>query len=519
MTRDRPSWMEIGIASGLLLLLGIAAFYSHLRHGGFYYDDWSNAALTHYSGSFGNTLTNYWHLTSYRPVLVLYVPLTHIVFGTHMHFHLLWSVGLGVLQSASLYLLLRTLRVERIHSAAIAALVLIFPTTDSTRLWATASMTSLAISFYLLGATVALHGIGGTCRRPRLVHAGAVALYALSVGTYEATAGLVLFSFFLYWCATNWRRALSRSAVDAAVLAAMLLTFTPRNSHPVQSFHTQVLHAKTMLTQGLTVLSQAAVPFGQAQRLPVLLPMVAIVALAAWRWARTRALELQRWLVMACLSAMVIVAGYAVFIPADPYYSPLRIGLGNRTNVVSALGLIPLVYSVAVLAGLLLFQRMRLAGTAAALTGALVAVVVGLGYLHDLRADETRWDRAFLMEEQALGVMRGVVKHPPRNATLYSFDWPGFATPGVTVFSTFWDLNGAVKLQWHDGSLQGYPVLAPVTCGPTTLKVPADPVAKPYGNVFFIDIPMAAGERIRNRAQCIAATQRFHPGIAVAAPS
>jgi hypothetical protein len=509
----------MGIASVLLLALGIVAFFPHLRHGGFYYDDWANAALTHYSGSFGNTLTNYWHLTSYRPVLVLYVPLTHIVFGTHMHFHLLWAVGLGALQSACLYLLLRTLRMERIHSAAIAALVLVFPTTDSTRLWATASMTSVAISFYLLGATVALRSLREGCRRPWLVHAGGVVLYALSVATYEATAGLVLFSFFLYCCVTNWRRALGRSAVDVAVLAAMLLIFTSRNTHPVQNFHTQVLHAKTMLTQGLTVLAQAAVPFGQAQRAPVLVPAAVIVCLAAWRWVQTRAPELQRWLVTAGLALMVIVAGYAVFIPADPYYSPLSIGLGNRTNVVSALGLITLVYSIAVLAGLLLSERTRVVRRGAMLAGALAAIVIGVGYLHDLRADEARWDRAFRMEEQALGVMRGAVKHPPANATLYSFDWPGFATPGVTVFSTFWDLNGAVKLQWHDGSLRGYPVLAPVTCGPTTLKVPADPTPKPYGNVFFIDIPAGVGVRIRSRAQCLAATQRFHPGIAVAAPS
>src|SRR4051812_21841981 len=224
LDRDQPRLAEVAVASGLLLILGVLVFLPHLRHGGFYYDDWANGALARYPGngnSFGDALTAYWNLTSYRPVLVLYVPLTHIVFGTHMHVHLLWSVGLGVLESASLYLLLRSLGMERLHSWLIAALVLVFPTTDSTRLWATASMTSLAISLYLLGAVLAVRALRNPPRRLWPVHLASVALYVLSVATYEATAGLVVFSFLLYRCVTSWRLALRRTAVDVAALLAV----------------------------------------------------------------------------------------------------------------------------------------------------------------------------------------------------------------------------------------------------------------------------------------------------------
>jgi hypothetical protein len=307
--------------------------------------------------------------------------------------------------------------------------------------------------------------------------------------------------------------------VDVAALLAVLLIFTRRNAHTVQSFHNELDHVWLIVKQGATVLAQATVPFGNAQRLPVLLPMAVIALLAFVRWRVTRSPELRRWLTVAGLSLVATAAGYAVFVPADAYYSPLTAGLGNRTNVVAALGLIPLVYSVAMLAGLLIFERPRLGMRAAAACAAAAGLLIGIGYVHDLRADEGRWDRAFTMEQQALGVMRGAVQHPPPNSTLYSFGWPGFATPGVSVFSASWDLNGAVKLQWHDPSLQGYPVLGPVTCGSTGLTVPTEPVANPYGRIFFVDIPSGAVAQIRSKAQCVAASQRFHPGIGVAAPS
>ena len=36
---------ELALASFALLVLAVIVFGSHIRHGGFYYDDWANAAL------------------------------------------------------------------------------------------------------------------------------------------------------------------------------------------------------------------------------------------------------------------------------------------------------------------------------------------------------------------------------------------------------------------------------------------------------------------------------------------
>src|SRR4051794_1887037 len=149
----RPlSGRELGLAWAALAILAILAFTPHIRHGGFYLDDWSNAAgALHPPGGpgIGNVLSYFDEITVYRPVLVVYVPLTYLVFGMNMGLHLAWAAALAVIVAAILYGLLRSLGVPWVHALLIAALVLLFPWFDSTRFWATADQVSLAIAFLL----------------------------------------------------------------------------------------------------------------------------------------------------------------------------------------------------------------------------------------------------------------------------------------------------------------------------------------------------------------------------------
>src|SRR6185312_15111321 len=77
---SRPSVRELFIAWAALALLSLLVYAPHVRHGGFYLDDWANAATTLYPPK-GGALDAFSNLTLYRPVLVLYVPLTYFVFG------------------------------------------------------------------------------------------------------------------------------------------------------------------------------------------------------------------------------------------------------------------------------------------------------------------------------------------------------------------------------------------------------------------------------------------------------
>lgn len=76
-----PSLREVAFATVALGVFAFLAFRSHITHGSFYYDDWSNAALTAYpphSGFFGS-LEAFWELTGYRPLLAFYIPTLHTI--------------------------------------------------------------------------------------------------------------------------------------------------------------------------------------------------------------------------------------------------------------------------------------------------------------------------------------------------------------------------------------------------------------------------------------------------------
>ncbi|HEX8856972.1 MAG TPA: hypothetical protein VF752_15360, partial [Thermoleophilaceae bacterium] len=470
---------------------------------------------------FFDAIKFFWDFTSYRPVLVLYVPLTHEVFGAHFTAHLAWSIGLAVAMSASLYLLLRTLRMEPLHAGLISVLVLLFPQSDSTRLWSTASMTSLAITIFLLGVVVALHAFEARGRRALLLHAASMALYLLSVMTYEVTAPAALSVIVLYALRFPLRVVWKRWIADVGLIGLTLLLVTRSGNHEIQTFAQMRHHVKLIADQGVTVFARTVVPFGDPARWLVAGVVAAILVAALVVWARTRDRMLRRWLVVAGVAVWGVVVGYAMFIPADAYYSPLTAGLGNRTNVLASIGLVTLVYSAAIIAGTLLARGMRAERRSptllAAGAAALVAIVIGVGYAQDLEHDIDRWDTAYQMENSVITVLRGTLKHPPHGSTIYTFQAPGFYTPGVPVFSASWDLNGAVKMHFHDRTLAAFPVLAPLACGATTVTSTVGMPPASYGNAVFVNIASGQAEQIMSRKQCESALKRFRPGVFEAA--
>lgn len=144
-------------------------------------------------------------------------------------------MGLGVLTSAAFYGLLRALRLRRLDAGALAALALLFPASDSTRLWLGAGAVNLSILLVLLGALLALHGLRQPGKRAAVLHAGAVVLYLLGLMTYEAVAPAILVSGLLYRLRSPWRSALPRWAVDASAAVLVLAVVTSRTFYEVPS--------------------------------------------------------------------------------------------------------------------------------------------------------------------------------------------------------------------------------------------------------------------------------------------
>ena len=194
------AWVALG-------LLGVLTYLPHILHGGFYLDDWSNGAATLNNpdgNSFGQVLSTYASATDFRPVLILYVPATYWVFGMTLWLHLAWASLLAILVAWFLYANLRKLDVPWIHALAISGLVLIYPWFDSTRLWITADQITLSTALALGGLWLSLIGIE---RRSWNWHVPAMALFGLSILSYEITTPAIAAFGVIYVWRFGWERA------------------------------------------------------------------------------------------------------------------------------------------------------------------------------------------------------------------------------------------------------------------------------------------------------------------------
>lgn len=515
------AWRELGIAWALLVLVGIAAFAANIRDSGFSTDDWSNAVISLQTpGGVGGVLSEYADITPYRPLLILYVPLTYWVFGTHMGFHLAWSVALGIFVSGMLYGLLRECRLPRLHAFLVAALLLVFPWADSTRMWPTASMASLAIGLGVAGIWVALIGLRRGSRR---LHVAAVALYLASILTYEITAAMIAAAGLLYIARHGWRAARLRWAADLAVVIAAAAWNSSTTPRP-QAFQVAALwsHFKLIVREGGGLVARSAVPGGLPSTTLVLLVLLAVFVVAgALAWGRrgsALAWNLRPWLLLGLGGAAVIVVGWAIFVPTDPYYTPTVYGFTNRVNALAAVGLAMFLYAAAGVIGTLVGRlRPRTPVLAVAVTVA-ITVVLGGSYVKVLDRHSDLWVGAFRGEMGALGQIASQYPRLPSNSTLLTFGYPGYQAPGVPIFDVKWDLNSALKLQYDDPTVSGYPVVAPakVRCSEKGVEAAGGAIAGlpliPYGRAILFDVPTGRHVVPSNAARCKSMLPGFVPG-------
>jgi hypothetical protein len=452
---------------------------------------------------------------------VLYLPLENAILGADPAVHVLWTLALAVAVSFLVYLALGRLGFERVHAFAVAALLLVFPFFDSTRLWATANLTQLAVALCVAGLLVALRGLSDA-RAPRGAiahHAGALALYLLGIFTYEATAPFVALFGALYRVQAPWTRVARRWGADLGVVAVAVAWVWIESPRRPQSLAADLRHARAMADQAASVLADAARPFGYAGRLTTLAALGVLVgaALLLYRLLPPRddaRAALGRWVVTAAAGVVFAVAGWLMFVPAAAYYLPAGSGVINRTNAVASVGIVLTVYACVVLGVTLLFRGVARWRTLAGVAAGLVAVLLAAGYVRDVRRDVDVWTRAARRADGVLAALDRAVGRPPHGATLYVFGAPAFEAPGVPVFVA-WDLAGAVQLRWDDASLRALAVTAgtSIECGATRVR-PVIPVWGPmssvsYRAVFFVGAGAARAIRIRTARDCRAASARF----------
>jgi hypothetical protein len=430
---------ELAVAAVALVAFGGVVLAGHVVLGSFYDGDWRLAAGVRFDG-FSSTAHGILS-TGHRPLQAIYLPLVVWVTGEHAHAALTLVALAHVAMCGALYVFLRTLGFELLHAAAITLLAFVFPFADSNWMYVTGSTGTVAVTLWLLGATVALYGLREPGRRSGVLHGVAVALYVASVLTYELALAAVLASVALYAGRAPRALVLRRWAIDVAAMVPVLLVETRavgvlpgHDTTPTSSLFSQLGH---LITGGGTVIGSSLEPFGAPPRVVVLVLAVAVVVTGLAVRVRDRSADpqLRRWLAIAGASSAGVIVAWLVLLPFDERVTAP--GVGNGINAFAGLWICVMVYAVAMLLAALATHRLRPRRWTPYL-GSAIAVVVAAGYVHRADSDKSNWALASLYQHRELvAIGRG---RPHRTRVR--------AAPGIPVFGSTAELAAAVRLTY-----------------------------------------------------------------------
>jgi len=525
--------MELALVGALLALLAAVVYGPHARAGGFLSDDWAIHALLKFSGDQGffgaiQTLLDQPNI-SQRPGFAIYLAAVDGVFGMHPGYYLAWAAAMGVVLALSVYWVLRLMKLPALVAGSVSPLILLFPGADAVRLWITASGAQLAVTLAVLGfglAILALRAEG----RPRIaMHAASVALFAASLLFQEVALAVMCASVLMYVLVAPWREAVMRWVVDLVVLVPIAVIVTSKTSFERQDGPGMVEHARTMFSDAQTLLTSVVVPGGVDKWLIV--AAVLVVVGAAIAVARSLApedpdrVELRRYLVTALAGTVVVVAGYAMYVPGIDYYTPAAYGIGNRVNNVASIGWALLLVSIAMLAVTL--ARRAIPGSRGYVQAiALCALLlVALQYAGQVRADASRYQKAYATGARALATMRARVPKPPAGSLVLAFGQPIEQVAGIPVFGNTYDMTSSVQLLWNEPkivSIPAYPDMK-LDCRRRALELASARIEQrtasvPYGRAYFVNTVSGVYVVPRDRAACVRVTKTWKRSPLAAEP-
>lgn len=501
------------LAGALLALLAFAIYLPHIIRGGWYLDDWITIArMSEASGLMG--AFDSMRELSYRPGLAFSLSLFYTIAGQDQTVYLVIGVALAAIQGWLFYLVMRVLRVQAVVAAIAAAIFIVLPVIDSTRLWLAAFPIQVSATLYLLGVLTALHGVAHARGRRALAwHAGAVCLYVASMLTYELVAGLIAVTPLLYAARSGCSAALRRALPDLGSIVVVLAIIAPRAA----SDRDATLTLGFLWDRAVQILVEAEKIFRWLLPSPEVLggPVGLFLLLAGILGAGIAigrrdhdARGFAGWARIAALGAVFALAGLVMLLPADPYFVPRISGMGNRTGAFAAFGAVLLLMALIVLAfaGLgALLKRPRLgfvlATVAILVTGANLAV-------REVR-QQGPWADAWQQEQSVIAdIDTAIDGRPPDGTGIVSFNHTTFILPAdVSVFAYSWDLYGALWETYDQPELAAQPWVPEATCGPAGIAFPDESTptrSEPYGyrKLLFVDVSARAAIPIRTKKQC-----------------
>lgn len=517
---------ELALALVLSILATAILFGPHVIDGGRHLDDWWLGMTVRFPHSLGfSSAYDYLNVNSGpRPGAIAWWLVTYKLLGIHDVWQRGAGAGLTALLCTVFYLLLRELRLSRAAAGAIALLSLSLPVADSLHFWLTPEVGQLGLACCVAGLLLALRAL----RSPGLwavwLHVAALVLYLVSLSIAETTLPFISLSLLLYRTRVGWRRALASWSADAILVVAAAIHYAssvpPRRTLALGS-EGYLEHIHVLAANGLKLFAGTLVPFARGWTWVVVIGAVTLLlAAVAFRTLRTAELPPQladqrRWLIAGVLGATLAAVSYVIYIPANGVYQPLAPGSGNRVNIGVLLPLSVLTFAVLrLLAGVI--RRPRWSQVLCT----VLFLVVLVASVQRLLVDRALWDGAAKWQRTVLASVHRLLPSPRPGTSLLLFGAPGVVTrfaevgtisynESAPVFSTWWELDAAVKLSYGRADLDAYPVWsyqAPqLLCGRAYVyQLGLDGVrhALAYGHVYVIDAGGAHAVELTGSAQC-----------------
>lgn len=524
-------WQELAVVSLLITVLAFVVFGWYAFHGGFIADDWVNADhyYFHPEPGFWGAVDNY--QTPSRPIAAVYVTLTYSVLGMHFDQHLVLSVILASFLSIAYFAFLRTLGLGLPWALAAAAILLVFPSSDSTRLWSTGSQINLFIGLYLVAMVVAIGGrrrFGPAPGIPAvLTQVVASVLAVIAVGGYEIVAPAVLLSFVLYRWVGGRGGTLWRWLIDAIPTLLLLVLYTRKFGAGGAAGGKQLLENVHIVLDGaVAILAYSLYPQRALTTPWVLVALVAGILLVT-QLVRQMAPPspdrdaIARWSLPILLALAGVIVGYTMIVPVADRYAINAPGVLNRTNCFAALGISALIVFLAAVVGAMVAGAVpRISSQARALvrtavTALLILSVIGV-YTVRVTQDADRWTQASDIQGEILTQAQELLPSPPNDATIFTSPYPGNAAPGVPAFGGGGnnDEVGAFKITYDSDEIRAFPLIIGVglTCEPDQMsQVNAGNSETEYGKGLLMDLRRRIVYRPLNQRQCISATRLMEP--------
>lgn len=477
---------DVVVAAGLSLV-AVIAHGRYALSAGFVYDDWAEVANNVFSGR---------EPLSYRPVATLLTWAAVGAFGRNPTAYYIWTLVLFALIPPMLYLTLRRLNAGPIGGAIAALTFTVCPFADSLHLWWSASGLSLAIILGLMSVQTgaAWHRSGSSTA---LICSEL--LIAASVLTYQSGALIAALPVALVALSPKPRRTISKFVLDiaaagTAVVAASLVFGIPP-AQAVGSPTTYLQRVADLTREGFNVFIRHSMTHIGTRHLIVGSIGAALTLLVTLYWYRRSASTPEvdsRWpigwgeLLAAGAMLVAMFASWLPLVPANNWYSPGLLGIGNRVNAVPQL-----FFSGAVgLACSSLMPRLGVRRAWARLSpalGALVALTLLSAFVDQSLHDSRDWTVAAERRADLVGVVHAVIPRPNANDTILLANYTIYSgQPWVPIFIADWDTSALVELGYDDQSLKGYPLSEVFHCGDGALLRGRS--VFPFAKVEIVDV-------------------------------